>query len=146
MKNYFLIALFFLSPLFVISELAAQESAEDESAVQLAPATQIVPTKTPRQVFIENCSTANPLPDSNSQSPSPSCVCEADFLASNMQAEQFAIAAELVRFGDDMEAVSRFVTDKIADGTYTPQVFLNTANRLEELAERLGRACGSLPL
>ncbi len=144
MKNYFLIALFFLSPLFAISGLAAQESAEGESAVQ--PATQTVPTKTPRQVFIENCSMANPLPDGNSQNPSPSCVCEADFLASNMQAEQFAIAAELVKFGEDMEAVSRFVTDTIADGTYTPQIFLDTANRLEELAERLGRACGNLPL
>ncbi len=146
MQKSFFIALLFLGSLSATSGLAAQERTGNENTGQAAPTAGTMPAKTPRQLFIENCSAANPAPNGSAQSPSPSCICEADFLASNMKAEQFAIAAALVAFGDDMEAVGQFVTDKIADGTYSAQLFLDTANRLEALAERLGRACGNLPL
>lgn len=132
--------LFFLLLLGFLSHTGVALAQSDEATPPLQSTSD--PALTQRQIFIENCRAAQRA-EKMREKPK-TCACEADYLASNMDDQQFAIMAGLIRFGADQQAISDWVVAQIEAGTWSTEKFLETANRLAELADGVGKACGAI--
>lgn len=129
----FLMNIFVLAALLPGVSLAQDPLPDDETAS---------PPKAARVLYLENCAAS--AQDKDQADRKRACTCEADYLNTNLSEQQFQISAALVRFGDNEEAITEWVLSQLRSETYTAEMLLNTANRLTELAPKLGAACGGL--